>query len=117
MSSRWSASEKGALGAADDAPLAARKIRSSTFKLAFKRALLQVAGGSPPRLFLGMKNPSIVEAFANIRKQKQRALLHLQVGEPTRKLLASSMADLAERTGESDRNASEAVGAFQRDHG
>ena len=42
---------------------------------------------------------TILEAFISIRKNKQRAALeHLGVGEPTRKLLVSSIVELAERT-------------------
>ena len=42
---------------------------------------------------------SVLEAFVAIRQSKQSALIdHMRLREPTRKLLASNLIDLAERT-------------------
>jgi hypothetical protein len=79
-------------------PFAQREVRSHAFKLAFKRALVQVASEIARARARGA-DASILEAFVNIRLAKQRALAqHTQLGEPTRKLLASTLSDLAERT-------------------
>lgn len=79
-------------------PLARREVRSASFKLAFTRAVLQLARVLRRSHAMGLPI-SVLEAFVSIRQQKQRALLdHMRLREPTRKLLASNLIDLAERT-------------------
>ena len=82
----------------NDYPLARREIRSSSFKLAFCRAVLQLAKVVGQNRALG-KNTTILEAFATIRRSKQKAVLdHARLREPSRRLLASNLIDLSERT-------------------
>ena len=78
-------------------PRARREVRSAAFKLAFTRAVLVLSKEVLRRRGLGVST-TILEAFAAIRKQKARASLEWRSGEPTRKVLASSLEDLAERT-------------------
>jgi hypothetical protein len=79
-------------------PLARREIRSSSFRLAFIRATMQLATVVRMQREMG-KDTTIVEAFEIIRKTKARAVLaHARIAEPTRKALVSTMQDLSDRT-------------------
>ena len=75
-------------------PRARREIRSAAFRIAFSRAVILVA----KELAKGGPGMSVLQAFVEIRKTKARKALEHRIGEPTRKLLASSISDLAERT-------------------
>jgi len=79
-------------------PLARREVRKGSFRLAFCRAVVQVAKVITEGRQMGFET-SIREAFVDIRKSKQRAIaMELRLKEPTRKLLASNLLDLSERT-------------------
>lgn len=93
--------EKKALDALlSNYPLARRELRASSFKLAFRRAILQLAKIIAKNRALGVPT-SISEAFVSIRKAKQRtAIDHILLREPTRRVLQKSIGDLSERTEE-----------------
>ena len=79
-------------------PLARREIRASSFRLAFLRAVMQLATVVRMHREMG-KDATILEAFEVIRKTKARAILnHARLAEPTRKVIANSMEELSERT-------------------
>ena len=82
----------------DEYPLARREVRSCSFKLAFQRAVLQLAKVLSKNRAMGV-DLSLMEAFVSIRQQKKKAVHdHMRLKEPTRKLLASNLIDLSERT-------------------
>lgn len=81
-----------------DYPLARREIRSASFKIAFGRAILQLAKVIKRKRAMG-GNVSIQEAFIDVRRSKQQAMMtHVRLVEPTRKHVATSLMELAERT-------------------
>ena len=81
-----------------DYPLARREVRKGSFRIAFTRAVVQVAKVIVQSREMGMRI-SIPEAFVGIRKAKQQMQLNeMQFKEPTRKLLANNIHDLADRT-------------------
>ena len=96
-----------------DFPLARHEIRrgSFNFKLAFCRAVVQVAKVIRHRREYG-EDFTVLEAFVDLRKAKQRAALdQMRLKEPTKRVLANNIIDLSERTeafakeGESGRDA------------
>ena len=94
-----------------DFPLARREIRRGSFKLAFCRAVVQVAKVIRHRREYG-EDFTVLEAFVDLRKAKQRAALdQMRLKEPTKRVLANNIIDLSERTeafakeGESGRDA------------
>ena len=74
-----------------DYPLARREIRSASFKIAFGRAILQLAKVIKRKRAMG-GNASIQEAFIDVRRSKQQAMMtHVRLVEPTRKHVATSL--------------------------
>jgi hypothetical protein len=91
--------EKSALEALIvDYPLASERIRHATFKLAFRRAVIQVAKVVAKNRAVGV-NLSILEGFSKLRKNKESAMRNISRNmEPTSRLLANNIVDLADRT-------------------
>ena len=81
-----------------DYPLARVRIWHATFKLAFCRAVVQVAKMIAKNRARGV-DLSILDAFSGLRKGKERMIQNaMRSKEPTSRLLASNLVDLSERT-------------------
>lgn len=97
-----------------DYPLARREVRRGSFRIAFSRAVIQVAKLIARNREIGV-HTSIPEAFIGLRRAKQRQQFEeTQFREPTRKLLANNLLDLSERTEEIARDSEGAREALSR---
>ena len=81
-----------------DYPHARRAVRSSSFKLAFSRAIVQVS-----KMMKMHSQMGLLEAFVAVRKEKQRAVMllserMLRLAEPSRNQVVSHLNELSERT-------------------
>ena len=90
--------DKGSLeGLLVNYPLARREVRKASFRIAFCRAVVQVARVITQSRSEGV-SCTILEAFVTIRKAKRLAVMnHQRISEPIRSLHTNNLVDLSDR--------------------